>query len=49
MIQFDEANLSNSSLKNIALVNEGIGMKQHSMTNFTTTFLQNGSAQPLDD
>ena len=47
MIQFDEAALSNNSLNNIGLVNGGIAInKQHY---FTTMFLQNGIAQPLND
>ena len=47
MIQLDEVTLSNSSLNNIALVKWGIAMKkQHYLT---TTFLQNETAQPLDD
>ena len=50
MIQFNEANLSNSSLNNVALANGGIVMKkQHAMTNFAAPFLHNDRTQSFND
>ena len=50
MVQFDKPSLSNSSLNNVALIDEDVVMKKHHSTaNFAAPFLHNDRTQPFND